>query len=108
MAESARRAAYDAALVDDGPIVLGEPRRTTRGLRFFSAQGATKAFAQLLGEADIRIDGDRPWDISINHPKAAELILARGSLGLGESYMLGWWDCQQLDEFIARPACRAS
>ena len=102
MAESARRAAYDAALVDDGPIVLGEPRRTTRGLRFFSAQGATKAFAQLLGEADIRIDGDRPWDISINHPKAAELILARGSLGLGESYMLGWWDCQQLDEFIAR------
>ena len=98
MAESARRIADDAALLADEPSVASEPR----ALRFFSAQGATAAFAELLGEADIRIGGDRPWDISINHPKAAELILARGSLGLGESYMQGWWDCQQLDEFIAR------
>ena len=98
MAESARRIADDAALLADEPCVASEPR----ALRFFSAQGATAAFADLLGEADIRIGGDRPWDISINHPKAAELILARGSLGLGESYMKGWWDCQQLDEFIAR------
>ena len=98
MAESARRIADDAALLADEPCVASEPR----ALRFFSAQGATAAFAELLGEADIRIGGDRPWDISINHPKAAELILARGSLGLGESYMQGWWDCPQLDEFIAR------
>lgn len=102
MAESAPRSACDAALIDADPLVLGEPRAAPRVLRFFSAHGATQAFAELLGEADIRIGGDRPWDIAINHPKAAELILARGSIGLGESYMKGWWDCQQLDEFIAR------
>ena len=26
----------------------------------------------------------------------------QGSLGLGESYMDGWWDCEALDEFFAR------
>ncbi len=28
--------------------------------------------------------------------------MQQGSLGLGESYMDGWWECDQLDEFIAR------
>ena len=89
------QAAFDAALVD-------LERNAPPGPRFSSAAGATTAFAELLGEADIRLGGDRPWDLQINHPKTAEFILARGSLGLGESYMKGWWDCQQLDEFIAR------
>ena len=96
------RAAYDAAWVADEPAVLAEQQSTARALRFFSPLGATQAFAELLAEADIRIGGDRPWDIQINHRRTAEFILARGSLGLGESYMQGWWDCQQLDEFIAR------
>ena len=60
------------------------------------------AAARLLAQADIRIDGDRPWDLRIHHPDTLPRILARGSLGLGESYMDGWWDCEQLDEFIAR------
>lgn len=29
-------------------------------------------------------------------------VLAQGSLGLGESYMDGWWDCERLDEFFFR------
>jgi len=58
--------------------------------------------ARLLAEADIEIDGERPWDMRIHHPQTAERILARGSLGLGESYMEGWWDCDQVDAFIAR------
>ena len=66
------------------------------------ADGAQKAMAALLAEVDIAIGGDRPWDMQINHPKAAGYILARGSLGLGEAYMEGWWECARLDEFIAR------
>ncbi len=58
--------------------------------------------AALLAEADIRIDGGRPWDLQVRHPDVLNRILARGSLGLGESYMDGWWDCEQVDEFIAR------
>lgn len=59
-------------------------------------------FSALLAHADIRIDGDRPWDITVHHPDTAARVLARGSLGLGESYMDGWWDCARLDEFICR------
>jgi len=66
------------------------------------AAGEQRAAARLLELADVRIDGDRPWDIRIRHPDTIPRILARGSLGLGESYMDGWWDCERLDEFIAR------
>ncbi|MBN8441370.1 MAG: cyclopropane fatty acyl phospholipid synthase [Thauera sp.] len=63
---------------------------------------ATSTLADLLAVAGVGIAGERPWDMLIHHPQTAERILARGSLGLGESYMDGWWDCARLDEFIAR------
>lgn len=63
---------------------------------------ALAAIAALLAEADIEIGGGRPWDMTVHHPQTADRILARGSLGLGESYMEGWWDCPRVDEFIAR------
>lgn len=63
---------------------------------------ARGAMAELLDLADVHVDGDRPWDMRINHPETAERILARGSLGLGESYMDGWWECERLDEFFTR------
>lgn len=57
---------------------------------------------ELLEEADVRINGDRPWDMRIHSPGVLERIAASGSLGLGESYMDGAWDCEQLDGFFAR------
>lgn len=61
-----------------------------------------ETLTRLLAEADVTVDGTRPWDMVIHHPDTAARILSRGSLGLGESYMDGWWDCDQLDEFISR------
>lgn len=58
--------------------------------------------AALLERADVRVGGTREWDIQIHHPQVLQRILAQGSLGLGESYMDGWWDCERVDEFIAR------
>lgn len=66
------------------------------------SQAAFDTVAELLAHADVRLNGDRPWDLRFHHPDTAERILARGSLGLGESYMEGWWDCDRIDEFIAR------
>ena len=63
---------------------------------------ARSAIAGLLDLADVRINGDRPWDMHVLHPETPERILARGSLGLGESYMDGWWECERLDEFFTR------
>jgi cyclopropane-fatty-acyl-phospholipid synthase len=56
----------------------------------------------ILSHADIKIDGDNPWDIKIHDDQFYQQVLAQGSLGLGESYMDGWWDCQKLDEFFFR------
>ena len=55
---------------------------------------------ELLSHADIVINGDRPWDIRVHNEKLYSRVLSGGSLGLGESYMDGWWDCDRLDEFF--------
>ncbi|MGC1105579.1 MAG: cyclopropane fatty acyl phospholipid synthase [Candidatus Acidiferrales bacterium] len=54
----------------------------------------------LLAHADIRIGGDRPWDIIVHRPEFYPRVFREGSLGLGESYMDGWWDCHALDQFF--------
>ena len=55
---------------------------------------------RLLAHADVRIDGDREWDLQMHDPRLSMRLLAQGSLGLGESYMDGWWDARSLDGFI--------
>jgi Cyclopropane fatty acid synthase and related methyltransferases len=61
-----------------------------------------KALQDLLRPADVRINGDRAWDMKIHDTQVYRRILAEGSLGLGESYVEGAWDCERLDEFICR------
>lgn len=56
----------------------------------------------LLAKADVVINGTRPWDIQIHNPNTVARVIAQRSLGLGESYMEGWWDCEVLDEFCFR------
>ena len=55
---------------------------------------------ELLAYAGVRIDGGRPWDIQVHDERLFDRVLAQGSLGLGESYMDGWWDCDRVDAFI--------
>jgi len=57
---------------------------------------------KLLDRVDVEIDGDRPWDIQVRDERFYGRVLASGSLGLGEAYMDGWWDCERLDEFFYR------
>ncbi len=63
---------------------------------------AETVIARLLTVADIEIDGERPWDMQVHNRDLFARVLAHGSLGLGEAYMDGWWDCEQLDEFFTR------
>ena len=56
----------------------------------------------LLARAGIMVNGGQPWDMRIHHPDTLDRVLSQGSLGLGESYMDGWWDCEQLDGFFCR------
>ena len=56
----------------------------------------------MLDLADVRINGDRPWDIQVHNQKFYERVLSGGSLALGESYMDGWWNCDALDQFFTK------
>jgi cyclopropane-fatty-acyl-phospholipid synthase len=60
------------------------------------------AVRELLASAGIEVDGRQPWDIQVHDPRLYERILRDSSLGLGESYMEGWWDCESIDSFIDR------
>jgi cyclopropane-fatty-acyl-phospholipid synthase len=61
-----------------------------------------KIIEDILDPLDIHIDGDRPWDVQVDNPDFFSRVLAQGSLGLGESYMEGWWTCEALDQFFSR------
>jgi hypothetical protein len=63
---------------------------------------AQDVMTNLLGFADIRINGTRPWDIKVHDRRFFSRVLASGTLGFGESYMDGWWDCDALDEMCCR------
>jgi len=56
----------------------------------------------LLSFADVNLGGERPWDLQIHNRNFFSHVLARGSLGLGESYMDSWWDCPRLDQFFEK------
>ncbi|MEA1970391.1 MAG: cyclopropane fatty acyl phospholipid synthase [Thermodesulfobacteriota bacterium] len=55
---------------------------------------------ELLSDVDVKINGFRPWDIKVHNEKLYQRVLSQGSMGLGEAYMDGWWDCDKLDEFF--------
>ena len=57
---------------------------------------------ELLALAGIRINGDKPYDMQIHNEQLYRRVINEGTLGLGESYMDGWWDAPALDQFIAR------
>lgn len=67
---------------------------------FIFKPNSKKVIENILSKADITINGNRPWDITVHNENLYERVLAQGSLGLGESYMDGWWDVPQLDQFF--------
>lgn len=56
----------------------------------------------MLASADILIEGTRPWDVRVLNEDIYERVAVEGMLGVGEGYMDGWWECDQLDEMICR------
>ena len=64
-------------------------------------EAARKLGLEVLHTAGIEVGGDRPQDIAVHDDRFWARVLADRELGLGESYQEGWWDANQLDEFIA-------
>ncbi len=61
----------------------------------------------ILDKADITINGSKPSDIKILDERTLQRIARDGSLGLGEAYMAGWWDCERIDE-LSFKLCKAA
>lgn len=72
-------------------IVLG-------GIMVRSARGAVE---QIFEDLEVTVGGAASRDIVIHDERFYERVLADRELGLGESYQAGWWDANQLDEFLA-------
>jgi cyclopropane-fatty-acyl-phospholipid synthase len=57
---------------------------------------------EILSLADIKVNGSNPWDIQVHNKNFFKRAVSEAELGIGESYMDGWWDCEKLDEMIYR------
>ncbi|MCX6759897.1 MAG: cyclopropane-fatty-acyl-phospholipid synthase, partial [Candidatus Nealsonbacteria bacterium] len=66
------------------------------------ADNSKKWVEKIIKPAGIKINGPNPWDIKIINPDFYARVKTQGSLGLGESYMDAWWECDKLDEFFYR------
>ncbi|MBC5993709.1 cyclopropane fatty acyl phospholipid synthase [Pontibacter cellulosilyticus] len=65
-----------------------------------AAQSLQQQVVNTLATADVKINGPDPWDLQVHDKRFYKRILTDGTLGLGESYMDGWWDCQSIDQFV--------
>jgi len=64
--------------------------------------GSPAILRELTAEAGISINGDAPWDIQVFDDDVYRLVLTKGSLGFGEAYMDGMWECDRLDQLFHR------
>lgn len=63
---------------------------------------AERTIRNLLTVAEVEVNGGRPWDIVVHDDSLFDRVLTSGSLGLGESYMDGQWECERIDEMLTR------
>src|SRR6185437_7606706 len=55
---------------------------------------------EILAKAGITINGPHAYDIQVHDERVYDRVLSGGSMGLGESYMDGWWDADDLEAFF--------
>ncbi|ADV81231.1 Cyclopropane-fatty-acyl-phospholipid synthase [Terriglobus saanensis SP1PR4] len=77
------------------------------GIHALSHSPESRGFAKRkidawLESAGVSANGNQPWDPQVIDDRFYNRVLLKGSLGLGESYMEGWWECEALDEFFCR------
>lgn len=66
------------------------------------SKSAKRFITGQLEASGITLGGPEPWSPKIHDERFWARLLRDGTLGLGESYMDGWWDVEALDEFFFR------
>ena len=57
---------------------------------------------KLLDVAGIPLNSVEPWSIHVHNEEMWDRVISKKQLGLAESYMDGWWDCQALDVALTK------
>ncbi len=65
-------------------------------------KGMRRLLQDELSKCDIELNGSRPHDLQLCDARALDRMARHGSLGLGESYVDGQWECQRIDELVER------
>ena len=65
-------------------------------------QSAKDTLAALVAPLGITFNGPNPWDPHVHDARAYKRILGGWSLALGESYMDGWWDVDDMPGLFER------
>lgn len=66
------------------------------------AQKSETIIRSMLEMAGVEVNGSQPWDIQVHDRRLYDRVLRDPTLGAGEGYMDGWWDCEAIDELINR------
>ncbi|MEE8495369.1 MAG: class I SAM-dependent methyltransferase, partial [Xanthomonadales bacterium] len=61
---------------------------------------AESTVRDILAMAEVGVDGEHPWDLRVTHREFYRRLLGQGSIALGETYVDGLWECEQIDVFI--------
>jgi cyclopropane-fatty-acyl-phospholipid synthase len=61
---------------------------------------AKSIITSILSRAGVTVDGNKPFDIRVTNDGFYRRVLRHGQLGLGESYLDGWWECDAIDQFV--------
>ncbi|MDO8649988.1 MAG: cyclopropane fatty acyl phospholipid synthase [Candidatus Berkelbacteria bacterium] len=59
-----------------------------------------KFLEKILAKADVKLNGNRPWDITVNNKKAFSRAIFSGILGIGDSFVNEEWDCPAVDQLV--------
>jgi cyclopropane-fatty-acyl-phospholipid synthase len=66
------------------------------------ARTAEAIVGTVLEEVGVELNGSQPYDPQITDPRTCVQWLAKGVLGLGETFMEGSWNAAAPDEFMTR------
>lgn len=56
----------------------------------------------ILSQAGIPLNSSEPWSIHIHNERFWDRVISQKQLGLAESYMDGWWDCEAIDVMLTK------
>lgn len=66
------------------------------------ADADQQTLTRIFSDAGVEMNGNDPADIRVHDKRFYRRVMAHGTLGFGESYMEGWWDCGDIEEMCFR------